>query len=767
MRQTGKRGRKATSLPVRFVHAGKLCKGEKMVELQGYIDRIVFRNEENGYSVLCMKEGNKEEFLVGVFPDVSEGEYLTARGEMNVHPIYGKQLRVQEYEFTAPSDAASTLKYLSSGAIKGIGEALATRIVKKFGDDTFRIMEEEPERLAEVKGISMRKALEISGAVAGKRDLRQAMLFLQQYGITQNLGMKIYNFYQGRLYQVIRENPYKLADDIDGVGFRIADEIASKAGILPDSDFRIRSGILYVLEQATGQGHTCLPMDQLMQEARRLLGVEIDSMNDRIMDLIMDKKIVVKTKEDIQMVYSSVSYYTELTIAQMLKDLNIKDTITSDEIAAKIKAIETEQDIALDERQRLAVSEAVNNGLTIITGGPGTGKTTTIRTIIRYFEKEGLDILLAAPTGRAAKRMKEATGCEAKTVHRLLELSGMVGEGATSFGRNEDNPLETDVVIIDEVSMVDIFLMKSLLRALVPGMRLILVGDVNQLPSVGPGNVLRDMIYSDAFPVVRLEKIFRQAAESDIIMNAHRINAGEMVEPRPGSRDFLFIKRDNPGNIIGATITLLKDKLPNYVNSSTRDIQVLTPMRKGLLGVEQLNAALQEALNPPDPSKQELTVGSFILREGDKVMQIKNNYQMEWKVLNSYRMPLDEGVGVFNGDMGIVREINSYAERITVEFEEGRRVEYEFKQAEELELAYAVTIHKSQGSEYPAVILPLLGGPRMLMNRNLLYTGVTRAKSCVCIVGSVHTFQEMIANEQEQKRYSGLKDRIKEVYELA
>mgnify|MGYP000430425220 CR=1 FL=1 len=739
MRQTGKRGRKATSLPVRFVHAGKLCKGEKMVELQGYIDRIVFRNEENGYSVLCMKEGNKEEFLVGVFPDVSEGEYLTARGEMNVHPIYGKQLRVQEYEFTAPSDAASTLKYLSSGAIKGIGEALATRIVKKFGDDTFRIMEEEPERLAEVKGISMRKALEISGAVAGKRDLRQAMLFLQQYGITQNLGMKIYSFYQGRLYQVIRENPYKLADDIDGVGFRIADEIASKAGILPDSDFRIRSGILYVL----------------------------DSMNDRIMDLIMDKKIVVKTKEDIQMVYSSVSYYTELTIAQMLKDLNIKDTITSDEIAAKIKAIETEQDIALDERQRLAVSEAVNNGLTIITGGPGTGKTTTIRTIIRYFEKEGLDILLAAPTGRAAKRMKEATGCEAKTVHRLLELSGMVGEGATSFGRNEDNPLETDVVIIDEVSMVDIFLMKSLLRALVPGMRLILVGDVNQLPSVGPGNVLRDMIYSDAFPVVRLEKIFRQAAESDIIMNAHRINAGEMVEPRPGSRDFLFIKRDNPGNIIGATITLLKDKLPNYVNSSTRDIQVLTPMRKGLLGVEQLNAALQEALNPPDPSKQELTVGSFILREGDKVMQIKNNYQMEWKVLNSYRMPLDEGVGVFNGDMGIVREINSYTERITVEFEEGRRVEYEFKQAEELELAYAVTIHKSQGSEYPAVILPLLGGPRMLMNRNLLYTGVTRAKSCVCIVGSVHTFQEMIANEQEQKRYSGLKDRIKEVYELA
>ncbi len=743
-----------------------------MVELQGYIERIVFRNEESGYSVLCMKEGNKEEFLVGVFPDVSEGEYMTARGEMNVHPIYGKQLRVQEYEFTAPGDAASTLKYLSSGAVKGIGEALAARIVKKFGDDTFRIMEEAPERLAEVKGISMRKALEISGAVAGKRDLRQAMLFLQQYGIRQNLGMKIYNFYQSRLYQVIRENPYRLADDIDGVGFHIADEIAAKAGILPNSDFRIRSGILYVLEQATAQGHTCLPMEQVMQEARRLLTVELDSVNDIIMDLIIDKKIVVKTKkqpdteEEIQMVYSSLGYYTELSIAQMLKDLNIKDTITPEEISRKIQAIEKEQNISLDERQRLAVSEAVNNGLTIITGGPGTGKTTTIRTIIHYFEKEGLDILLAAPTGRAAKRMKEATGCEAKTIHRLLELSGMVGEGVTSFGRNEDNPLETDVVIIDEMSMVDVFLMKSLLRALVPGMRLILVGDVNQLPSVGPGNVLRDMIYSDAFPVVRLEKIFRQAAESDIIMNAHRINAGEMVEPKPGSRDFLFIKRDNPGNIIGATITLLKDKLPGYVKSNMHDIQVLTPMRKGLLGVEQLNAALQEALNPPNESKQELAVGDFILREGDKVMQIKNNYQMEWKVLNSYRMPLEEGVGVFNGDCGIVREINSYTERITVEFEENRRVEYEFKQAEELELAYAVTIHKSQGSEYPAVILPLLGGPRMLMNRNLLYTAVTRAKNCVCIVGSVHTFQEMIANEQEQKRYSGLKDRIKEVYEL-
>ena len=696
MRQTGKRGRKATSLPVRFVHAGKLCKGEKMVELQGYIDRIVFRNEENGYSVLCMKEGNKEEFLVGVFPDVSEGEYLTARGEMNVHPIYGKQLRVQEYEFTAPSDAASTLKYLSSGAIKGIGEALATRIVKKFGDDTFRIMEEEPERLAEVKGISMRKALEISGAVAGKRDLRQAMLFLQQYGITQNLGMKIYNFYQGRLYQVIRENPYKLADDIDGVGFRIADEIASKAGILPDSDFRIRSGILYVLEQATGQGHTCLPMDQLMQEARRLLGVEIDSMNDRIMDLIMDKKIVVKTKEDIQMVYSSVSYYTELTIAQMLKDLNIKDTITSDEIAAKIgihtdsdfrirsgifytlqqsvndghiylyqeallretsellgvqiqdmeqylmdlamekkivmkpseqgmriytshyyymelntakmlhdlnldfeiadanlirriNKIEKNTELYLDDMQKTAVMEEVRHGLMILTGGPGTGKTTTINAMIHYFESEGLDIYLAAPTGRAAKRMTEATGCEAQTIHRLLEVSGNPDdETIGGFQRNAENPLEADVVIIDEMSMVDLPLMYALLNAIVPGTRVILVGDVNQLPSVGPGSVLKDIISSECFSVVKLTKIFRQAGESDIIVNAHKINRGEPVVLDNKSMDFFFLKRDDTNMIISNIITLIQKKLPKFVNAKEADIQVLTPMRKGLLGVERL-----------------------------------------------------------------------------------------------------------------------------------------------------------------------------------
>ena len=737
-----------------------------METAQGYVEKIVYRNDENGYCVLILKEGENERCLVGVFPDVSEGEFLKAEGETVVHPMYGEQLKVASYEYSAPDDAASTLRYLASGAVKGIGEALASRIVKLFGDDTFRIMEEEPERLAEVKGISLRKAMEIAGVVAGKKEMRQAMMFLQQYGIRQALGLKIYQFYGNRLYQIIRENPYRLADDIEGVGFRIADAIATRAGIVVDSDFRIRSGVQYTLEQALAQGHTCLPEESLVSAASELLGIAPESVQEQLTDMVMEKRIIIKRLEDDRMIFLPVNYYTELAIAQMLKELNIQDSVESAEIARKTARLEKEQGFDLEEMQKKAVAAAVNNGVTIITGGPGTGKTTTIRTIIRYFEQEGLDILLAAPTGRAAKRMSEATGREARTIHRMLELTGGADEERHSFQRNEENPLETDVVIIDEMSMVDIFLMNALLKAVVPGMRLVLVGDVNQLPSVGPGNVLRDIINSDRFTVVRLEKIFRQAAQSDIIVNAHRINAGEQVGPKKDSRDFLFIQRDNPGNIIGATITLMKDKLPGYVNAGPRDIQVLTPMRKGMLGVEQLNLALQQALNPPDISKQEMLSGSVVLREGDKVMQVKNNYQLEWRVINSYRMPVEEGVGVFNGDCGIIREINPYTETITVEFEENHRAEYSYKQAQELELAYAVTIHKSQGSEYPAVILPLLSGPRMLMNRNLLYTGVTRAKSCVCVVGSVKTFQEMIDNEKEQRRYCGLIERIKEVYEL-
>lgn len=738
-----------------------------MEEIEGYIERIVFQNKENGYCVLAVVHEDEEAFLTGYLPDAAEGEYIKAKGEKVVHPSYGEQLRVCSYEYARPADAVSIERYLGSGAIKGIGEALAARIVKKFGDDTFRIIEEEPERLALVKGISEKKAMEISAVVLQKKDVRQAMLFLQEYGISQNLALKIYERYGDKTYRVLKENPYRLADDIDGVGFKIADEIAEKVGINRDSDYRVKSCLVYVLQQAMGQGHTCLPYDELVNSALELLGIEQRQMEHLMTDLVVDKKIVIRRNADVQMVYSDSCFYTELSIAQQLKELNLRDSVSKEEIQRKCARIEQEEELELDEMQRFAVEEAVNNGLTVITGGPGTGKTTTIRTIIRYFMQEGLDVLLAAPTGRAAKRMTEATGYEAKTIHRLLEVSGAAEEGHSFFGRDEENPLEGDVIIIDETSMVDIFLMHALLKAIVPGMRLILVGDVKQLPSVGPGNVLKDIIASGQFPVVRLEKIFRQAADSDIIMNAHRINAGKQVLPRPGSRDFLFILRDNPGNIVGASITLLRDKLPGYVHADMREIQVLTPMRKGMLGVEQLNATLQQALNAPDLGKQETLIGNVTFREGDKVMQIKNNYQKEWKIVNSYRTPVEEGLGIFNGDMGVIREINPVLERITVEFEEGKRVDYGFKEAQELELAYAVTIHKSQGSEYPAVILPLLNGPRMLMNRNLLYTAVTRAKSCVCVVGSLETFEAMIANEQEQKRYSGLKERIKEAYELA
>ena len=734
-----------------------------MEKIEGYIERIVFQNKENGYCVLAVAHENEESFLTGFFPDVSQGEYIRAQGELVVHPTYGEQLRVSSYEYTAPTDRASMERYLASGAIKGIGEALAARIVRHFGDDTFRIMEEEPERLAEIKGISERKAMEISSVLIQKKDVRQAMLFLQNYNISQNLALKIYERYGQEIYRILKENPYRLADDIEGVGFKIADEIAVRAGIRADSDFRIKSALVYTLRQSISQGHTCLPYEELVQSAFSLLGIELRQIESLVTDLVIEKKIVVRNQNGMQMVYSDSCFYTELAVAQKLKELNLRDHVPQQEIERKRGQIEASEGVELDERQQFAVAEAVNNGLTVITGGPGTGKTTTIKTIIRYFINEGLDVLLAAPTGRAAKRMSEATGYEAKTIHRLLEVAGGPTEGSGFFGRDEENPLEADVVIIDEMSMVDIFLMNALLKALVPGMRLILVGDVNQLPSVGPGNVLKDIIRSGRFPVVRLEKIFRQAADSDIIMNAHRIHAGERILPRKGSRDFLFILRDNPGNIIGASITLLKEKLPGYVHAQEKDIQVLTPMRKGVLGVEQLNNVLQQAINPPDLSKQEALLGSVTFREGDKVMQIKNDYQKPWSIINSFRRPVEEGMGVFNGDMGTIREINTVLERITVEFEEGKRVEYEFKEAENLELAYAVTIHKSQGSEYPAVILPLLGGPRMLMNRNLLYTAVTRAKSCVCVVGSLETFQAMIDNEQEQKRYSGLKERIEEV----
>ena len=729
--------------------------------INGYVDHIIFRNNDNGYTVMVMICDEEELTCVGVFSDIAEGECIEAKGEYTDHPTYGRQFAVKSFEEKAPQDALAIERYLGSGAIKGIGIALAARIVRRFKEDTFRIIEEEPERLAEVKGISQRKAMEIADQVNEKRDLRQAMIFLQQYGISTTLAVKIYNTYGQEVYSILKENPYRMADDVDGVGFRTADEIASRVGIRTDSDFRIRSGIQYALLQASNEGNTYLPMSELTQRASALLEIEPEYIEKHYMNLAMDRKIIMRQVDDVTQIYASAFFYMEANTATMLKNLDASFDVPDIEIEARLRQIEKQTKMDLDEHQVEAVKEAVRNGVLVITGGPGTGKTTTINAIIKYFESEGMDIFLAAPTGRAAKRMSETTGFEARTIHRMLELNGGV-EGNAGFERNEQNPLETDVIIIDEMSMVDISLMYSLLKAIVAGTRLILVGDVNQLPSVGPGNVLKDIIDSGLFHTVMLTKIFRQASTSDIIVNAHKINRGEPVELDNKSMDFFFLKRYDADKIINVTLQLILQKLPKFVGASMMDIQVLTPMRKGLLGVERLNTVLQMYLNPPDKRKKEKEHGTTLFREGDKVMQIKNNYQLEWEIRSKYGLCIDKGTGVFNGDTGIIEEINDFAETVTVCFDEGRMVEYPYKLLEELEHAYAVTIHKSQGSEYPAVVIPLLSGPRMLMNRNLLYTAVTRAKKCVTIVGNDTTFEQMIANNSQLKRYSGLRDRLVE-----
>ena len=745
-----------------------------MDTVKGFIEHIIFRNAENGYTVLNLVDGEDEITCIGIFQTADQGETIEAQGEYITHAVYGEQFKIERYKIVPPDDAAGIERYLGSGAVKGVGAALAARIVKKFGADTYRIIEEEPERLAEIKGISDRKAREIAAALYEKRDAREAMSFLQKYGISNTLAFRIYEAYGARVYGILKENPYQLAEDVHGIGFKIADEIAAKIGIHTDSDFRIRSGLLYTLMLAAAEGHCYLPQSVLLKKAGELLGLEPALMEPQLGNLAMDKKLVMKMPapgEEECRVYASTYYYAELNCARMLHDLNVRaeeeQFLPAQEqgIGEKIDRLAQELEIELDALQKKSVLESVRNGIFILSGGPGTGKTTTINVIIRYFLAEGMDIYLAAPTGRAAKRMTEATGYESRTIHRMLELSGEVsGESrAARFERNEGNPLEADVIIVDEMSMVDIFLFQALLKAVTVGTRLIMVGDVNQLPSVGPGQVLQDIMNSGRFPTVVLEKIFRQAGESDIVWNAHRIHAGQEPALDNKSRDFFFLERNDTNVIYKHMIQLITEKLPSYVDAQPYDIQVLTPMRKGKLGVETLNGILQRYLNPASAEKKEYTSGETLFRENDKVMQIKNNYQLEWEIVSRYGIPIDKGTGIFNGDIGIIRQINDYAHEVVVEFDEHRRVTYAYAQLDEIELAYAVTIHKSQGSEYPAVIMPLLTGPKMLFNRNLLYTGVTRAKNCVTILGSRRTVQEMVDNNYQNRRYTGLAERIREL----
>ena len=746
-----------------FVIEWKRRKGTDVEKVTGYVEHIVFRNEENGYTVFHLENEDGEVTCVGNLNFITEGEMLELEGEYVNHSVYGNQLKVSAYRVKEPEDLVSIERYLGSGAIKGIGQTMASRIVKKFREDTFRIIEEEPERLAEIKGISERKAMEIASQMEEKKDMRKSMIYLQKYGISTKLAAKIYQRYGMKVHQILEENPYRLADDIEGVGFRTADEIAARIGIHTDSDYRIRSGLFYILQQAVVEGHIYLPEELLLRRAKVLLGIEMEDIEKYIMDLCMERKTVMKEKDGKVIVYPAHYYYMELNTAKMLNDLDIDCQMPEDMMEKRLRAVEEKEKIELDPLQHKAVIESIKHGLLILTGGPGTGKTTTINTMIQFFESEGLSILLAAPTGRAAKRMTEATGYEAQTIHRLLEVNGNPEEESTGgFLRNRENPLEADVIIIDEMSMVDLNLMHALLSAVVQGTRLILVGDVDQLPSVGPGSVLKDIISSERFHVVTLTKIFRQAGESDIIMNAHKINAGEPVELNKKSRDFFFVKCDEADTIIGGIIALIQRKLPQYVQAHPNEIQVMTPTRKGLLGVERMNVILQKYLNPADEKKTEREINGRLFREGDKVMQIKNNYQLEWEICTRFGLTVDKGMGVFNGDMGVISEINEYKETVEVEYDEGRKVKYGFDMVDELELAYAITVHKSQGSEYPAVILPLLPGPKLLYNRNLLYTAVTRAKKCLTIIGSDTTFQEMIRNKSEQERYTSLAERIGE-----
>ncbi len=739
-----------------------------METIKGYMDHFIFRKSENGYAVVCLVTEDDEITCRGTLSELSPGEKIEAEGEYVTHPIHGLQFQVSSYRTIPPDDCDSMERYLASGAIKGIGEALAARIVKKFKEDTFRIIEEEPERLAEIKGISLQKAQDIGVQMEEKRDLRNALVYLQQFGISNTLAVKIYRTYGDGLYGVMQDNPYKLAEDISGVGFKIADEIASRLGVHTDSDYRIRSGVFYVLMQAVAEGHLYLPDEILMERAAALLGVAQENILPQMENMVMDKKLVIRQGQ----VYAANLYRTELECAVMLHDLNLPmweaEALPSQEAAmrSRLEKMMIEHSMELDELQISAVMASIRNGVFILSGGPGTGKTTTINMMLRYFEAEGLDIMLAAPTGRAAKRMTEATGFEARTIHRMLELnSGLSDEDnrRIRFERNEQSPLEADVIIIDEMSMVDIHIFHALLKAIVPGTRLVLVGDVDQLPSVGPGRVLKDIMDSGKFPAVVLNKIFRQAQESDIIVNAHKINMGEHIALDNKSKDFFFLERNDVNVIYKHMIQLISEKLPGYVNATPLDIQVLTPMRRGALGCETLNGILQRYLNPPAPGKQEHLHGDTLFREGDKVMQIKNNYQLGWEITGKNGIVVDQGTGVFNGDMGRVVTIRESLAELVVEYDEHKQVIYPFGMLDELELSYAITIHKSQGSEYPAVLLPLLSGPKMLFNRNLLYTAITRAKQCVMVLGSSRTVGDMIDNTDENKRYTGLKDRICEV----
>ena len=737
---------------------------EEQITLKGYIKKILFRSADGRYSAIVMSAEEDEETIVGFMPDLGEGDNVEVTGHWFDHQKFGIQFKVSSYKIIPPADSRAMESYLASGAIPGLGEKLAARIVSKFGDDTFRIIEEEPERLAEIKGISKRKAMEIAVAMEEKKDMREAMVTMTELGLSQTMSVRIYETYGASCLDIFRTNPYKLAEDIRGIGFKTADELAIRLGISLDSEDRCCCGILYELQYYVQEGHCYTPEDQLIKGAKELLGPACCDVKKCLDELVHAGKV----KRDEDRVYLPAYYYAELSCARMLVEKNVKmapDIPGLDQkIEKEIVSIAREKGYETDDLQISAVKECIKNGLFILTGGPGTGKTTTINIIINYFIEQGNDVVLAAPTGRAAKRMTEATGYEATTIHRLLGVAAMTDDSGAGviFQKNADEPIEADVIIIDEMSMVDIMLFKALLSAVPPSSRLILVGDASQLPSVGAGNVLSDICSCDFFHIVRLEKIFRQDETSNIVINAHKIDAGEHIELSSTTKDFIFLER-NDASVIRQTIGwMISEKLPSYIGCDPMDIQVLTPMKIGNMGATSLNRFLQSVLNPASHDKKEYMFRDTLFREGDKVMQTKNDYKLEWKTDSRLASLSETGVGVFNGDLGRIRRINESAGIITVLFDDGRVADYPFSELEELDLSYSMTIHKSQGSEYPAVIIPLLDISAPLVYRNLLYTGITRAKNCVILLGDSNLVNKMIDTKGNNDRKSSFAVRLSE-----
>ena len=735
-----------------------------MEVLNGIVESIVFKSSDTGYTVIKFRENNIIHTAVGVLPHVKEGQNLKITGSWVNHSQFGKQFKVEECEEILPTSKDGIEKYLSSGIIQGIGPVTAKKIVNKFGEDTLNILDNNIERLKEIEGIGKKKLETIIESYREQRELKNITIFLQTHGLSVNQCLKIYKKYGASSVDTVKNNPYILCDEISGIGFKTSDKIARSLGIEIDSPFRIQSGIRYVINEFCTNGHTFMPKDELIKEASNVLTVSEDIIEENIKNAALDRKIKLEKVNDKEGVFTIPNYYCELGITNRILTLAISNfQDISVDVDHLILQFEKKNNITFAESQKDAIISAFQNGIEIITGGPGTGKTTIIKCIIEIFETCGLKVLLGAPTGRAAKRMSESTGKEATTIHRMLDMGVFEKEESVFVTNAEEHSLEADVVIIDEASMIDITLMNALLKSIKVGTRLIIVGDVDQLPSVGAGNVLNDFIESGFTKVVRLKEIFRQGKESMIVVNAHKINKGEMPKLNEKGTDFFFIRNDIQEGILNTIIDLINTRLPRFNSNwdKLKSIQVLVPMKKGVLGVTNLNERIQNVLNPKAPYKKEKEFRSMVFREGDKVMQIKNNYSLKWTRIAGKGD--HEGLGVFNGDMGFIESIDLEGKKLSIIFDDERRVIYDFMYLDELDLAYAITIHKSQGSEFPVVIIPAYMGAPLLMNRNLLYTGITRAKEMVVVVGIPKALKYMVDNTRSMERYSSLNWRIKEV----